>query len=104
VVWLPGIKPLPPKRYRGTGRPPVMPRRTARQQPTSVKALLRQSPDSAFQAISWRKGTNETLSSHFATVRVHHHRLCRRGDARQLLEQPRHIVRDLALPTNCPAR
>ena len=34
-----GVEPLPPKRYNGKGRPPVMPRRTARLQPVSVKAL-----------------------------------------------------------------
>ena len=34
VVWPPGLEPLPPKRYSGSGRPPVMPRRTARRQPT----------------------------------------------------------------------
>lgn len=26
VVWPPGVGPLPPKRYGGRGRPPVMPR------------------------------------------------------------------------------
>ena len=72
VVWPPGIEPLPPKRYRGTGRPPVMPRRTARRQPISVKTLAQQLPASAFQTISWREGTNETLSSRFAAVRVRH--------------------------------
>jgi SRSO17 transposase len=72
VVWPPGIEPLPPKRFGGTGRPPVMPRRTAARQPLSVKALARQLPDSAFQTISWREGTNETLSSRFAAVRVRH--------------------------------
>ena len=39
VVWPPGVEPLPPKPYSGTGRPPVLPRRTARLQPMSVKAL-----------------------------------------------------------------
>jgi SRSO17 transposase len=72
VVWPPGIEPLPPKRYRGTGRPPLMPRRTRRRQPLSVKALAQQLPASAWQTISWREGTNETLSSRFAAVRVRH--------------------------------
>ncbi|MBI3903230.1 MAG: IS701 family transposase, partial [Nitrosomonadales bacterium] len=39
VVWPPGVEPLPPKRYKGMGRPPVMPRRTAARQPMSVKEL-----------------------------------------------------------------
>lgn len=72
VVWPPGVEPLPPKRYRGTGRPPVMPRRTARRQPLSVKALAQQLPASALQTVSWREGTNETLSSRFAAMRVRH--------------------------------
>jgi SRSO17 transposase len=72
VVWPPGVEPLPPKRYGGTGRPPVMPRRTRQRQPRSVKALATQLPASAWQTISWREGTNETLSGRFAAVLVRH--------------------------------
>ena len=72
VVWPPGIEPLPPKRYGGKGRPPVVPRRTGLRQPVSVKDLARALPASAFQTISWREGTNETLSGRFAAVRVRH--------------------------------
>jgi SRSO17 transposase len=72
VVWPPGVEPLPPKPYSGTGRPPVMPRRTARRQPMSVKALALSLPAQAFHTISWREGTNETLSGRFAALRVRH--------------------------------
>jgi len=72
VVWPPGVEPLPPKPYSGMGRPPVMPRRTARRQPMSVKALALSLPAQAFHTISWREGTNETLSGRFAAVRVRH--------------------------------
>ena len=72
VVWPPGIEPLPPKRYSGKGRPAVMPRRTARLQPMSVKALAMALPAEAFQTISWREGTNEPLCGRFAAVRVRH--------------------------------
>jgi len=72
VVWPPGLEPLPPKPYGGMGRPPVMPRRTRTRQPVSVKALAHALPASAFQSISWRQGTNETLSGRFAAVRVRH--------------------------------
>ncbi len=72
VVWPPGLEPLPPKPYSGMGRPPVMPRRTQRRQPVSVKDLAHALPASAFQTISWRQGTNETLSGRFAAVRVRH--------------------------------
>lgn len=70
VVWPPGLESLPPKPYGGMDRPPVMPRRTAKRQSVSVKALAQDLPDSAFQSVSWREGTNERLSSRFAAVRV----------------------------------
>lgn len=72
VVWPPGVMPLPPKPYSGMGRPPVMPRRTPALQPVSVKALAQSLPSRAFRTISWREGTNETLSGRFAAVRVRH--------------------------------
>ncbi|MBK7517435.1 MAG: IS701 family transposase [Betaproteobacteria bacterium] len=71
-VWPPGVEPLPPKRYGGMGRPPVMPRRTAQRQPMSVKALALSLPARAFHTISWREGTNEPLSGRFAALRVRH--------------------------------
>jgi SRSO17 transposase len=72
VVWPPGVEPLPPKPYSGIGRPPVMPRRTRNRQPISVKDLAHSLPSTAFQTISWREGSNETLSGRFAAVRVRH--------------------------------
>ena len=70
VVWPPGVAPLPPKPYSGMGRPPVMPRRTAKRQPVNVKTLALDLPDSAFHNISWREGTNERLTGRFAALRV----------------------------------
>lgn len=72
VVWPPGLEPLPPKPYSGMGRPPMVPRRTKTRQPVSVKDLAHALPAGAFQTISWRQGTNETLSGRFAAVRVRH--------------------------------
>ena len=72
VVWPPGLEPLPAKRYGGTGRPPVIPQRTGRRQPVSVKDLALALPPSALQTIRWREGTNETLSGRFAALRVRH--------------------------------
>jgi SRSO17 transposase len=72
VVWPPGVTPLPPEPYSGMGRPPVMPRRTQELQPMSVKALALSLPSRVFQNVSWREGTNETLSGRFAAVRVRH--------------------------------
>ena len=70
VVWPPGVAPLPPKPYSGMGRPPVMPRRTAKRQPVNVNTLALGLPDSAFHNISWREGTNERLTGRFAALRV----------------------------------
>lgn len=72
VVWPRGVVPLPPKPYSGKGRPPVMPRRTAKRQPVNVKALSLSLPPDAYQFIHWREGTNEVLSNRFAAVRVRH--------------------------------
>jgi len=72
VVWAPGVEPLPPAPYSGIGRPPVMPRRTADLQPTSVKALALSLPANAFQTITWRDGSNAPLSGRFAALRVRH--------------------------------
>ena len=72
VVWPPGIEPLAPKRYSGMGRPPSMPRRSRSRQPLSVKDVAQSLAASAFQTISWREGSNETLSGRFAAVRVRH--------------------------------
>jgi SRSO17 transposase len=72
VVWPPGVQPLPPKPYNGTGRPPVVPMRTATLQPMSVKALAMSLPEQAFQTITWREGSNAPLRERFAAVRVRH--------------------------------
>ncbi len=72
VVWPPGVVPLPPKRYTGIGRRPLMPRRTRRRQPLSVKALAMSLAPNAYQTISWREGTNAPLKDRFAAVRVRH--------------------------------
>ena len=72
VVWPPGVLPLPPAPYEGKGRPPVMPRRTAKLQPVSVKRLAQSLPTQAWQMISWREGSNDTLSGRFAAARVRH--------------------------------
>jgi len=71
-VWPVGLEPLPPKPYTGRGRPPLAPRRSARRQPISVKALAHSLPESTFQTLSWREGTNETLTGRFAVARVRH--------------------------------
>ena len=70
VVWPPGVEPLPPQPYSGVGRPPVVPRRTPRLQPMSVKALALSLPTQAFHTISWREGTNEPLTRNVLMPRL----------------------------------
>lgn len=69
-VWPPGVEPLPPMPTLGRGRPSKNLRRAPGHQPVSVKALAMSLPERAYQSVSWREGTNETLTSRFAAVRV----------------------------------
>ena len=70
TVWPPGVSPLPPIPQRGRGRPSSLLRRGPGHEPMSVKALAMGLPPSAFQQVRWREGSNSTLSSRFASVRV----------------------------------
>ena len=69
-VWAPGTAPLPPKRWRGNGRPPKLIRRDPRHKPVSAKQLALSLPKKAWRRVTWREGTNAPLSSRFAAVRV----------------------------------
>lgn len=70
TVWAPGTGPLPAARYKGHGRRPNRLRRAPGHQPVTVKALALRLKPSAWRTITWREGTNATLSSRFARVRV----------------------------------
>jgi SRSO17 transposase len=65
-----GVDPLPAKDWSGRGRRPTRLRRDADHAPVSVKELAKSLPKEAFQTVSWREGSNGTLSSRFAAVRV----------------------------------
>src|SRR5271155_3481866 len=69
-VWQPGEEPLPPKPWSGRGRKPTHVRRDADHKPVSVKALAMKLPDEAWRTVAWREGSNETMSSRFAAVRI----------------------------------
>jgi len=70
TVWAPGEEPLPPKKWSGQGRPPKLTRRDAKHQPSSVKELALNLPDSAWRKVTWREGAAAPLSSRFTRVRV----------------------------------
>jgi len=70
-VWAPGKQPLPaPPRKPGRGATPTRLQRDADHQPVSVKQLALGLPPSAWKDIGWRPGSEGTLRSRFATVRV----------------------------------
>ena len=70
TVWPPGQTPLPPRKYRGRGRPPTLVRRTRRHRPLSVATLAQHLPASAWRTVTWRQGTRGAMRSRFAAVRV----------------------------------
>ncbi len=70
TVWEPGKQPLPAKPRGRTGRPPRLLQRSADHQPVAVKQLAMSLPTSAFREITWREGTERTLRSRFAAVRI----------------------------------
>ncbi len=69
-VWAPGTAPLPPEPTVGAGRPSKNLRRAPGHEPVSIKELAMALPATAYQTVAWREGTNETLLSRFAVVRV----------------------------------
>ncbi len=70
TIWAPGTAPLPPKQWTGQGRRPTRLRRDAEHQPVTVKALAQSLPETDWQTITWREGTDEWLQSRFARLRV----------------------------------
>lgn len=70
TVWPAGVEPLPAKEWSGRGRRPTRLRRDAEHMPVSVKRLAMGLPAEAWKTVSWREGSNETLASRFAAVRV----------------------------------
>jgi SRSO17 transposase len=69
-VWPPGKEPLPPKPWSGRGRKPTRARRDADHKPVSAKTLAMGLAKDAWKTVSWREGSNETLSSRFAAARI----------------------------------
>ena len=72
TVWPPGHEPLPPAAYSGRGAVPTRLRlgQAKHQRPQSIKELAFELAPSQWQTIEWREGSNFTLRSRFARVRV----------------------------------
>ena len=71
-VWPPGHAPLTPAAYSGRGNVPTRQRlgEAAHQRPLSIKDLAHGLPSEHWHTLEWREGTNFTLRSRFARVRV----------------------------------
>ena len=92
-VWAPGSAPLPPAPYTGRGRAPTRARRAPGHQPVSVKDIAFGLAPVMWRTVAWREGTNQTLSSRFARVRVraahlHNRRPCADDEQWLLIEWP----------------
>lgn len=70
TVWEPGQQPLPARPWKGRGRPPRLLRRDPKHQPLAVKQLALALPASAWKRVVWREGSQRTLRSRFAALRV----------------------------------
>jgi len=72
TVWPPGHAPLPPEAYSGRGNVPTRQRLgdAKEQRPLSVKEVAFEVDASQWHNLEWREGTNFTLRSRFARVRV----------------------------------
>ena len=95
TVWPPGREPLSPAAHSGRG---VVPTRlrvgdTQQNQPQSIKELAFELEPSQWQTIEWREGSNFSLRSRFARVRVRaahrqHQRTQMRAEEWLLIEWP----------------
>ncbi len=70
TVWAPGTAPLPPKAWSGRGIRPTKLRREPGNEPMTVKALAMALAPQVWSTVTWREGTNNELSGHFAALRV----------------------------------
>ena len=82
-LWAPGTAPLPPKPWSGRGRPPTRVRRSPEHKLLWAETLARSLPETVWQRVTWRAGTNGVLTSRFAAVRA------RPGHRDELRHEPR---------------
>lgn len=76
-VWRPGQAPPPrPRTHRRGPRPGEQKLPRHPHQPVQVEALARELPDSAWQTLTWRQGSNTQLAGRFAFLRL----CCANGD------------------------
>ncbi len=84
TVWTPQRGPLPPKPWSGKGRPAQRMQRDETHQPVTVEQLAVSLPAKAWKTVRWRQGSQGSLESRFAAVRVQP----AYGDDRKIGRQP----------------
>jgi SRSO17 transposase len=70
TAWALDRHPLPPKKYSGKGAMPKLLRRDSTHAPLNVKEIAINLSKRMYRTVEWREGTNQTLSSRFAALRV----------------------------------
>jgi SRSO17 transposase len=70
TVWAAGTGPVAPKAKNKSGRPVTRWQRVTGTTPLSVKGLAETLTPHRWRTVLWREGSNATLSSRFAAVRV----------------------------------
>ena len=70
LVWPPGFKPKAPSGYKGTGRKPTRQQIKKGQEPQKVEDLAYSLDDKQWRRITWAQGSNDSLFSTFAFLRV----------------------------------
>jgi SRSO17 transposase len=70
TVWALERQPLPPKPWKGKGRRATRMRRDPTHRPFRVEQLARELPEKAWREVAWREGSQGTLRSRFAALRV----------------------------------
>ena len=70
TAWVAGTGPVPPKAKNKIGRPATRWQRVTGTTPLSVKGVAKTLTPQRWRTVRWREGSNATLSSRFAAVRV----------------------------------
>ena len=70
TVWTDGRHPLPPKPWRGRGRPATALRTAPGHRPAAATVVAQELPAAAWKTVTWRQGSAKPMRSRFAAVRV----------------------------------
>jgi SRSO17 transposase len=100
-VWPPGEEPLPPRAWKGQGRPPKLLRRTDELRPVLARELAQGLRRKAWRKVRWREGTKGMMSSRFAALRV---RVAHRDYERTQSRDPEWLLVEWPISDKEPAR